>query len=49
MAPAAYNLGTKLMRWTSSIDCDRAGVSSLTVCQSSDEGEVLAIFFFFFF
>ena len=40
MAPAASNLGTKLMRWTSSIDCDRVGVVGLTVCQCSDGGEV---------
>ncbi len=40
MALAAYNLGTKLMRWTSPIDCDRVGVSSLTVYQYSDEEEV---------
>ena len=32
MLLATYNLGTKLMRWTSFIDCDRVGVSSLTVC-----------------
>ena len=45
MALAVYNLGTKLMRWTSSIDYDHAGVSSLTICQSSDEGEVRGEFF----
>ena len=38
MLLATHNLGTKLMRWTSSIDYDRVGVSSLTVCQCSDEG-----------
>ncbi len=40
IALAAYNLGTKLIRWTSSINCDRVGVSSLTICQCSDEEEV---------
>ena len=40
MLLATHNLGTKLMRWMSSIDCDRVGVSSLTVCQCSDEVEV---------
>ena len=39
------NLGTKLMRWISSFDCDRVGVSSLTVCQCSDEGEVRSLDF----
>ena len=37
------NLGTKLIRWTSSIDCDRVGVYSLAVCQCGDRVEV---FFF---
>ena len=41
IAPAILNLGTKLMRWTSSIDCDRVGVCSLAVCQCGDGVEVL--------
>ena len=40
IALATHNLGTKLMRWTSSIDYDRVEVSSLTVCQCSDEVKV---------
>ena len=40
IALVAYNLGTKLMRWMSSIDCDRVEVSGLTVCQCSDEVKV---------
>ena len=36
----AHNLGTKLMRWISSIDCDHVEVSGLTVCQCSDEVKV---------
>ena len=32
MALTTLNLGTKLMRWTSSFDCDRVRVSSLSVC-----------------
>ncbi len=40
MALIVYNLGTKLMRWTSPIDCDCVGVSSLTVYQCSDEGQI---------
>ena len=43
IALTTHNLGTKLMRWMSSIDCDRAGVSSLTVYQCSDEGEVFTL------
>lgn len=31
MALAAYNLSTKLMRWTSSIDCDRVGASCMSM------------------
>ena len=38
MALATHNLGTKLMCWMSSFDCDRVGVCSLAVCQCSDEG-----------
>ena len=37
------NLGIKLMCWTSSFDYNRVGVSSLTVCQCSDEEEVFCI------
>ena len=43
MALIIHNLGTKLMRWMSSIDCDYARVSSLTVYQCSDEREVFTI------
>ena len=43
MVSIISNLDTKLMRWISSIDCDRVGVIGLTVCQYSDEGEVVTI------
>ena len=43
MAPVIFNLGTKLICWMSSIDCDRVGVVGLIVYQYSDASTPLLL------